>query len=182
MTNADVDPHDDLEPMSFRQRTARILALLAILVIIAVWGFALFWPHRTIPGTMTDPTVAEAAQRVCTTTAAELAALPSARTTPLPAERADVLDRSAVLLTAMVDRLATLSPPSGSKDGTMYAEWLADWRVYIGDRAQFATSLRTDPTVRFYESEKDKQQISKPIDFFATANRMYDCVTPGDLA
>ena len=63
----------------------------------------------------------------------------------------------------------------------MTAAWLADWRTYVGDRAAYATRLRTDPSTRFYVSIKDKRQISEPIDFFASANLMIACATPSDI-
>ena len=35
---------DDLEPLSFRRRTARLLAVLIVVLIIGMWGYALFGP------------------------------------------------------------------------------------------------------------------------------------------
>ena len=45
---------------------------------------------------------------------------------------------------------------------------------------QVVRGLR-DPKARFYVSTKDKGQVSRPIDFFATFNKMYNCVTPDDI-
>lgn len=182
VTSASVEPDDELEPMSFGRRTARVLAIAVVVLIVALWSYALFWPHTTtIPGTLSDPAFAEQAQSVCAATAAELATLPPAYVTPTPAERADVVARSDVMLSSMLDRLAAIEPPADTKDGAMVAEWLADWRTYVGDRESYANALRSDASARFYVSKKDRRQVSEPIDFFATANKMYDCVTPGDL-
>ena len=38
---------DEVEPLSFRARTARVLALLAVLVIVGLWGWALFFLIRS---------------------------------------------------------------------------------------------------------------------------------------
>lgn len=168
--------------MSFRRRTAQVLAIAAVLLIAGLWAFALFWPHPTTPpGRLDDPTFAQGAAEVCAATAAEIAQLPAAFTTPDPAERAAVVDRSVVLLSGMLDRLATLAPGATTNDGAMVAEWLGDWRTYVADRQSYATRLRTDPSARFYESMKGSGQVSRPIDFFATANRIDDCATPADL-
>lgn len=187
MTNAVPEPRDggtdeDVEPMSFGRRTARVLALLAVLLVIGLWGYALFWPHDTTPpGRLSDPAFGEAAQSICASTAADLATLPRAYATPDPAERAAVVERSDVMLNTMLDRLQAIAPPVDTTDGTWTSEWVADWRTYVGDREAYAARLRTDPTTRFYVTIKEKRQISEPIDFFATANTMPDCVTPDDI-
>lgn len=185
MTSApDQDPigTDDAEPLSFGRRTARVLALLATLLVIGLWGYALFWPHDTTPpGRLSDPSFAEQARDICAATVAELAALPPAYATPDPAGRADVVVRSDALLTSMLDRLQAIAPATDTTDGTWVTEWLGDWRTYVGDREAYAARLRTDPTARFYVTMKDKRQVSEPVDFFASANLMDDCATPDDI-
>ena len=66
----------------------------------------------------------------------------------------------------------------------MIQEWLGDWRTYLADRERYVVALEADPAARFYVSEKDRRQVTEPIDFFAgRANEgMDNCVTPGDLA
>ena len=83
----------------------------------------------------------------------------------------------------MLDELTASAPPAElSNDGRMINEWLADWRTYMGDRERYVDALDADTNARFFVTEKVKgQQITKPIDFFATYNDMPNCVTPGDL-
>ena len=82
-------------------------------------------------------------------------------------------------LTTMLSRLDGLAPAADAdQDGRMVQEWLGDWRTYLGDRERYAAALRDDPTARFLVTEKASQQITKPIDFFATYNDMANCVTP----
>jgi hypothetical protein len=61
-------------------------------------------------------------------------------------------------------------------------EWLADWRVYLGDRQDYAEAVRTDGNAALLVSEKEGtgRQITGWIDEFALSNKMDDCVTPTD--
>ena len=83
----------------------------------------------------------------------------------------------------MLRRLEATAPAAdASNDGRMINEWLTDWQTYLGDRDRYVDALEADSSARFYVTEKVKgQQITKPIDFFATYNDMPNCVTPGDL-
>lgn len=172
---------EDREPLSFRARTARILGLVAALVVIFLWGWALFFPpSKSAPGTLDDPAFPLAAEQVCTNAAAQLTALPKAFETTDATARADVIRKSNVILTTMVDELDALPAPADSEDATNVEEWLGDWRTYIGDRANYATALSSDPKARFYVTQKDRRQVTEPIDFFARFNEMYNCVTPDD--
>ena len=82
----------------------------------------------------------------------------------------------------LADLRANAPAATSGNDGRMIDEWLTDWNTYMGDRERYVTALEADSTARFYVTEKTKgQQITKPIDFFATYNDMPNCVTPGDL-
>lgn len=173
---------EDREPLSFGARTARVLALIAVLVVLFLWGWALFFPpSKTAPGTLDDRAFPIAAEKICTNAAAQLITLPKAFETTEATARANVVRRSNVILSGMVDELDALPPPADSHDATNVEEWLGDWRTYIGDRANYANALTSDPEARFYVTQKDRRQVSEPIDFFATFNEMYNCVTPDDI-
>jgi len=178
-----LDESEEIQPLSFRRRTARILALLAVLLIVGLWGWALFFPpSTTAPGTLKDQTFPTAANPICTDAAAAMATLPPAFETTDPIERANVVAQSDVILTTMLNRLDAIAPPPGQdKDALNISEWLSDWRTFVGDRETYAAALRNNPTARFYVTEKARRQISAPIDFFATFNNMQNCVTPDDI-
>lgn len=183
------DPDDrggapELEPLSFGQRTARVLAISVMLCIAALWAYTLWGPtKKTPPGVLADATWAVQAQAICTDAAAEIDALPPAYTAKDAPARADVIITANGSLRAMLQRLDGIAPAAeASNDGRMIHEWLADWQTYLGDRERYVDALEADATARFYVTEKVKgQQITKPIDFFATYNDMTNCVTPGDL-
>ena len=173
---------DEVEPLSFRARTARVLALLAVLVIAGLWGWALFFPpSETPPATLKDRNFPEAAEAICTKAAEQLSIFPKSYATPNPIERAEVVAKTDVILYAMLDQLKGVALPSDANEASNITEWLGDWRIYVGDRETYAAALKNDPDARFYVSVKEKQQITKPIDFFATMNKMYNCVTPDDI-
>jgi hypothetical protein len=56
--------------------------------------------------------------------------------------------------------------------------WLADWRIYLGDRERYADALRTDPEARLLVTPKEREQITEYIDAFAADNKMIACGTP----
>ena len=176
-------PDDDhIEPLSLRQRTARIAAIVGVLLILVMWGWAFFGsaPDK-LPGTLDDPAFAVAAEEICTAAAGELARLPRSYMTTDHVQRAAVVRESDVILSTMLDQLDAIAPADGSADADMIEEWLGDWRTYVGDRENYATALSTDQQARFYVTIKEKRQVTVPIDFFATANEMYNCVTPDDV-
>jgi len=175
---------DDLEPMSFGRRTARVLAIGVMVCIAALWSYTLWGPtKKTPPGLLADASWAVQAQSICTDAAAEIDALPPAYTAADAPARADVIMTASESLRTMLRRLDATAPAAeASNDGRMINEWLTDWRTYLGDRDRYVDALEADPTARFYVTEKVKgQQITKPIDFFAKYNDMPNCMTPGDL-
>lgn len=169
-----------------RLRPGRILAIVSAVVVFAMWAWVLgyhlsgSWRDET-PGRLANTTFPTLAEPICAAAAAEFAALPPAWATATPAERADVVDASVVLLGDMVTDLR--AQPTGGEDAAV-GEWLADWETFIADRADYASRLRTDPEARFYvtQSERDRRQITLAIDRFASTNRMPSCATPSDLS
>ena len=178
------DGPEELEPMSFGRRTARVLAVLVMLAIAALWSYTLWGPtKKTPPGVLADSSYALTAQGICTTAATALDALPPAYSAPDATSRAEVIAQAnGSLRTMLADLRANAPAATSGNDGRMIDEWLTDWNTYMGDRERYVTALEADSTARFYVTEKTKgQQITKPIDFFATYNDMTNCVTPGDL-
>ena len=175
---------DDAEPMSFGRRAARITALVVAVAIAGLWAYALWGPtKKDPPGLLSDHSWAVTAQGICTDAAAALAVLPPAYESKGNTARAEVIDEANGSLAIMVERLTQGAPSADSgDDGRMIQEGLGDWRTYLGDRERYVVALEDDPDARFLVSEKDKRQITEPIDFFAKYNEMENCMTPGDLA
>lgn len=174
----DTTPAD--EGRSTRTLWGRGLAIVVIVLIAAMWIFAVYEARQPPPERMDDAAVSQQAEAICAPIMAQFAALPQAFTMTSAAERAEVIDQSDALLTTMVGQLRALEPVT-ERDVTMYTEWVQDWTTYLGDRADYSTRLRQDSNARFYVTDKSKDQITDPIDRFAKANRMPSCLSPQDL-
>jgi hypothetical protein len=175
---------EDAEPMSFRGKTARVLAIVVTILIAGLWSYALWGPTKKVaPGVMSDPTFSRAAQLICTDAAGIISALPPAYSSPDAGARAEVIQESNAALIVMLARLAAIAPSAEQgKDAAMVQEWLGDWQTFMSDRERFVIALATDPDARFYVTMKDRRQVTEPVDFFARYNNMPNCETPGDLA
>lgn len=158
---------------------------LGILVVamVAMWVYALGpWSRRDPPGRLDDPAFVEAAEPVCAAAVEELETVPQAYETETPAERAEAIDQTNVILSDMVVELRTFAPTEGD-DADRVGEWLDDWDTYIEDRAQLADELRQGEDARLKETAKGDDHISEALDFFAvTANAMPSCATPDDIS
>ena len=169
-----------------RSRGARIARWAAIgtcVAIVALWAFVYVWAARAKPiDKLDDPTFADQAQKICSTTMARLSALPPASASRTNVARAAVVVQTNQELAQMLDQLGHIAPRTGT-DGRMVHAWLGDYHTYLSNRVDYARRLRTDPTARFYETEKQPgEQITIPIDTLATANGMTSCTAPEDLS
>jgi hypothetical protein len=171
-----------------RSRAGRTVVAVAVVLMVGMWGYVLylaFGPGRQPPiDRLDDPAFAEAGEARCAEAVADVEALPGAGAAPDATERADVIDEADVVYATMLDGLEGDLGLAPAGDQRERAEaWLADWRTYLGDRADFADALRADPEARLLVSEKpgEGRQITGWIDEFANANRMPSCATPTDV-
>lgn len=183
----DADEGDGDGPPPRRWRPTRVLVLVVVAGLVAMWGYVVylaFWEGRQPPvDRIDDPAFAEAAEARCAEALDRVAELPPAQDADSPAERAAVLDEANVTFAVMLDDLegtVTLVPAGDQR--THATEWLADWRTFLGDREDFADRLRTDPGARMLVSEKagEGRHVTEWIDEFAKANRMSSCASPAD--
>jgi hypothetical protein len=183
--DADERDGDGDEP---RSRLGRAVITVVVVALLAMWGYVLFLafgPGRQPPiDRLDDPAFAEAGEARCAEAEAAVGDLPLASETPDAGDRADIVDRADAVYAAMLDDLDELTTLAPAGDQRNRAEaWLADWRTYLGDRADYAEALRRDAGARLLVSEKagEGRQITGWIDEFASANRMPSCVTPVDV-
>ena len=94
-------------------------------------------------------------------------------------QRAEIVAQANDRFAAMIDDIEPLAP--SGEDGEIVAEWIADWRTYLGDRDAYADALRADPGARLYVTAKDQEQVTEYIDAFAADNHMPACGTPIDV-
>ncbi|MCU0312333.1 MAG: hypothetical protein MUE36_15485 [Acidimicrobiales bacterium] len=175
---------DEHQPLSPGRRLGRVMAVAVFVFIAGLWAYALWGPVQRVPqGRLDSLAFAEAAEPVCAATMARIDALPPAFETRDAATRAAVVASANDELAVMLGELEAIAPsPMAGDDGRMIDEWLGDWRIYLGDRERYAVALASDPDARMLVTEKERRQVSEPIDYFADTNFMPNCATAGDLA
>lgn len=175
---------DDPQPFSVGRRLGRVLAIVVLLGIAALWAFVLWGPVQRVPQGRLDSTVfPDQAEPICAEAASAIDELPQAYETREAGARAEVVAAANGELAIMLSRLDAIAPAAtDGDDGRMINEWLGDWRTFLGDRERYAQALETDPEARMLVTEKERRQVSEPIDYFAETNFMPNCATPGDLA
>lgn len=172
------------QPARRGARLPRVLAIVAVAGMVAMWGYVLylaFGPGRADPpDRLADPAFATHAQEVCSAALDRVAALPPAFQTEDAVDRAAVLASANRELEEMLDRLERLVP--SGEDGEIVRRWLADWRTYLADREAYAGALRNDPGARLLVTAKAGHQVTDYLDAFAQDNAMPACSTPTDAA
>lgn len=159
----------------------RITIAVFIAAMVAMWGYAFFWPQQ-VPGRLDDTSFPTAAEPVCHRHRVELDGLPRSISVRTPEERGDLVDQGTSILAAMVNELRGLIPTTEPAQ-SMVTEWLADWDTYLEDRRDYAQRLRGDANARFYvtQSDRDNKQITQAVDRFAAVNAMPSCGIPNDV-
>ncbi|MBV6507115.1 MAG: hypothetical protein JJLCMIEE_00152 [Acidimicrobiales bacterium] len=162
-------------------RVAKPALILLVLALGAMWFYAFSGlARRDHVDKLDDSTFAADAEPVCAAALTELRRYPPSYETPVPAERAEVIDATTSVLGTMVSELRSLAPASGS-DAAIVSAWLDDWQTYLEDRSAYAEELRGDPDAAFLVTMKGNRQITVPMDKFAEVNAMRSCQTPGDV-
>jgi hypothetical protein len=161
----------------------RAALAVAVLGMLAMWGYVVYLavgPGRQAPpDRLDDTTFAVEAQAVCRAALDDVARLPSAIEADDEVERAAIVVAANERFAEMLDDLAAIQPDGD--EGEVVEAWLTDWRTYLGDRADYADALATDPEAQLLVTAKDREQITEYLDAFAADNRMPSCGTPIDV-
>lgn len=189
MTGTDLAGLDAPTDPPRRRPVVRVVLVLVVLALVAMWIYVLFIGKEASPNRLEDQGWAERAEPVCAAAAAKLNALPSARSfakieprQEALRQRADVGQQATDLLSTQVAALRGLPAPTGRNDGALLVAWFADWDTYLGDRADHIADWRAGLDRPFAEDEADTGgPISDRMDALATENGMPSCVVPGDF-
>jgi hypothetical protein len=171
------------------RRWVRVLLVAIVAALAAMWVYVLFIGDAPSPNVLDDDTWPTRAEAICASVAADLAALPPARSfadiEPLEEalrQRAEVGEQATVLLDGQLAAFRALPAPAGEHDDELLAAWFADWDTYLQDRRDHLADFRAGQDRPFAETEADTGgPISNRMDALAKENRMPSCAVPGDL-
>jgi hypothetical protein len=163
-----------------------VLAALVAAGLVAMWGYVWIYHlsgqgERDMPDRLHDLSWTREAVTICQASADRIAELPGAHTATSAAERADVIDIATEEIERMLERIEAIAPTGTSRDATITAAWLIDYRTWLADRYTYAETLRVDPGARFLVTEKQGSYITGPVDRFARVNEMEACMSFGDV-
>ena len=159
----------------------RVIGMLLVLGMAGFWLWAFLWSPRGHPDELDDPAFTVAAESRCATALEDVLEVPSAEQAADLDERADQLVATTGILVMMVADLRAQAPSATVRDGELVDRWLDDWETYIGDRQIYIDRLRAGEDTIFEVTARDGDQITSPLDLFATINRMPSCQAPGDV-
>ena len=74
-----------------------------------------------------------------------------------------------------------LAPDEATSDGEIIRLWIDDYEVYLQDRDAYAQNFRNGIDEAFTVSKKGRRWVTEPIDEFAKANDIKECMTPLDV-
>ena len=169
------------------QKFVRTLLFLACALIVAMWVYAFGFAPRESFNRIGDDAWKERSQARCLQAREERFALQDLSkmdpTDPAAmAKKADIVDKATDSLEAAIDDIAA-DTPADEKGRALVPQWIADYRILIRNRREFAARLRSSERRPYFaESEKEGVPISEPIGKFARENEMNACQPPTDLS
>jgi hypothetical protein len=164
----------------------RAIVATAIVLIIAMWVYALFFASKVSVNKFEDRNWAVRAQERCLVAREERKILSDYRVVDslgkdALAERADLIDLATDTIENFVKEFRR-ALPSDPKGRELVGLWLDDYEIYIADRREFANNLRAGINERFSETPIEGLPISEKIATFAADNEMSYCKPPIDLS
>lgn len=144
----------------------------------------------------TDPNIADApiddrtavefmvnAENLCRQMLADIAALPSARSSETFEARAAVLDNGTDIIEQTMADIGSFPRPSASNDAMISQAWLDDYAVFVENRRGYADRLRAgdDGPITLSASASEAVRVTTLLTTFAEVNSMYACIPPGDV-
>ena len=90
-------------------------------------------------------------------------------------------DQGTAIYRALVADLLSIAPDQGTRDGRLVRLWLADYLVYLDDRDTYAMKFRNGIDEAFTVTKKGSRWVTDPVDEFAKANKIRECLVPLDV-
>lgn len=166
--------------MGFTWGRGLAIAAVVLMIVFWVWIFS-GAPKKTNPDYLEDRSYAASLEERCQALRDDLDELPNAADLGSQDERADVLDDANALVGEFIDDIAADAPKTGDASISMEG-WIADWRIYLGDREDYARRLRTEDNAQLLVSRSELgDSVDKTIQIFTQVNDIPACDTPGDV-
>ena len=167
---------------------ARVAILAVVVLLGAMWVYALFYAPTGSPEKVNDPGWARQAEALCAKGRVAIDALPAARTfkdvkpvSEALRQRADGAERATTILADRVAALRAL-PLADAASVKLVGTWLVDYGNYVGDRRAQIASWRKGQNPMFAETAADNGAPgSLRMDEFARLNAMPSCKVPQDI-
>lgn len=172
LTNGDYG----LEPNTRILTPLRVLFLVGFGAFAAFWFWALFLIDKTAVNKFEDRAWAENAEEICAPVKQAVRRLDLEASPDLDV-RADLVDRSTDLYAGMLVELER-DLPDDPKGRAIVPDWIADWRILLQDRYNYADRLRAGDEVPFTESPVEGIPITERLEAFAGDNEMDSCAPP----
>ncbi len=166
---------------------ARTSIWTVCVLIAAMWFYAFVFASRESINRIGDEQWMSRSEAVCAAARRELQALArpvgiDPTDTAALAAKADIVDSATDVLERAIDALEA-DEPDDDKGRGIVPLWIADWRIYLGDRRDFADALRTaERHPYFAETEVEGVPVSERVGKFARENDMRSCQPPTDLS
>jgi hypothetical protein len=164
----------------------RALLVVVLGLLAAMWIYAFFFAPKEGVNRIGDREWSARAELRCADAKEQLVALADMRTIEdvgegALVEKAAIVDKTNVILTAMLDDLAAVAP-TDEKGQEIIPLWLDDYRTYVADRRVYADQLRAGENVAFAENAVEGSPITGFINDVARQNDMPSCQAPVDLS
>lgn len=160
----------------------RAVGIGLALSTFGVWGYAYSGrADRPTPDLLVESAFPAAAEPICATAAAEIAAMPQALDATDNVDRANQVRASTARFEQMVDELEAVM--SGTpRDLAIERAWLDDWRVVVADRYRYADAVADNPAAPFYMTDTGvNERLDRRVTRLATTNQMLSCIYPEDV-
>ena len=169
-----------------RWTIGRVLVVLAVVVFVVFWTYALFFASKEAVNKIGDRAWARRAEAVCAEANEERGELTDLRVVDpdrpgMLGERADLVDRATDIVEQMLDDVIA-ETPADEKGRAIVPLWESEYRQYVANRRVFADELRAGRNEPFRETAIDGIPISERLETFAGDNEMESCAPPRDLS
>lgn len=175
------------EPRPRRIRPVAVLLTAVVVLIAAMWVYALFFASKEAAYRVDDDAWRARAEEVCRRYQAERLQLVDLEegyiaepTQEQMLERADVVDRATDLLEAQLDELLAVRP-QGTEDTALLTDFERYWRIVLDDRRAYTARLREFDLQPYLETKVDGGPVTNLLVDFSTVNEIKSCSPPNEL-